>query len=61
MSDLFGAGGQKLLAGARLAPESRARVDSLPRLIEAFDFEIELFASSSPGGYAPTPGTGPSR
>src|SRR6187397_2432698 len=43
MSDLFGAGGRQLLTNARLAPESRARVDSLLRLIEALDFEIELF------------------
>jgi len=43
MSDLFGAGGLELLSGARLAPESRARVDSVMRLIEALDFEIELF------------------
>jgi transposase len=45
MSDLFGAGGRQLLTNARLAPESRARVDSLLRLIEALDFEIELFAT----------------
>jgi transposase len=45
MSDLFGAGGRQLLTSARLAPESRARIDSLLRLIEALDFEIELFAS----------------
>jgi transposase len=44
MSDLFGANGRRLLDGARLAPESRARVDSLLRLIEAVDFEVELFA-----------------
>ena len=45
MSDLFGAGGRQLLTSARLTPESRARVDSLLRLIEALDFEIELFAT----------------
>jgi transposase len=44
MSDLFGTGGHQLLAAARLAPESRARVDSLLRLIENLDFEVELFA-----------------
>ncbi|HJR50017.1 MAG TPA: IS110 family transposase [Gemmatimonadales bacterium] len=44
MTDLFGAGGRRLLDGARLAPESRARVDSLLRLIEYLDFEVELFA-----------------
>jgi transposase len=45
MSDLFGAGGRQLLTSARLAPESRARVDSLLRLIENLDFEIDLFAT----------------
>ena len=44
MSDLFGAGGRQLLASARLAVESRSRVDSLLRLITALDFEIDLFA-----------------
>jgi transposase len=44
MSDLFGGAGQQLLATVRLAPESRARVDSLLRLITALDFEVELFA-----------------
>src|SRR3954464_11477909 len=44
MSDLFGERGQQLLTTARLAPESRARVESLLRLIAAFDFEIDLYA-----------------
>ena len=44
MTDLFGAGGRALLAATRLAPESRARVDSAMRLIEQLDFEVELFA-----------------
>jgi transposase len=43
MSDLFGAGGRELLSGTRLAPESRARIDSALRLIDSLDFEIELF------------------
>jgi transposase len=43
MSDLFGAGGRELLSATRLAPESRARVDSVMRLIESLEFEIELF------------------
>ena len=43
MSDLFGVSGKDLLASVRLAPESRARVDSALRLIESLDFEIELF------------------
>ena len=42
MSDLFGVAGRDLLASVRLAPESRARVDSALRLIKAPDFEIDL-------------------
>jgi transposase len=56
MSDLFGAGGQKLLAAASLAPESRARVDSVLRLIEALDFEVELFAKLVAGRLRTHPG-----
>ena len=41
MSDLFGVGGQQLLAATRLAVESRSRVDSLLRVITALDFEID--------------------
>jgi transposase len=68
MSDLFGVGGQQLLAGARLATESRARVDSAMRLITALDFEVELFAKLVAGrlrtdaGYQAiqqVPGVGP--
>jgi transposase len=44
MSDLFGPGGRQLLAGTRLAVESRSRVDSLLRVIEGLDFEIDTFA-----------------
>jgi transposase len=44
MSDLFGAGGQQLLAAARLPVESRSRVNSLLRVITALDFEIDTFA-----------------
>jgi len=43
MTDLFGPGGQQLLGSVRLAPESRARVDSALRLIGGLDFEVELF------------------
>src|SRR5687768_11616313 len=56
MSDLFGEGGQRLLAGARLAPESRARVNSLLRLIDDLDFEIELFAKLVAGRLRTNPG-----
>jgi transposase len=44
MSDLFGPGGQQLLARARLTPESRARTDSLLGLITALHGEIDAFA-----------------
>ena len=56
MSDLFGAGGQQLLAGARLALESRARIDSLLRLIEQVDFEVEVFAKLVAGRLREHPG-----
>ena len=56
MSDLFGAGGRQLLATARLAPESRARIDSLLRLIESLDFEVELFAKLVAGRLRTDPG-----
>jgi transposase len=68
MSDLFGTSGRGLLAAAGLAPESRARVDSLLRLIEALDFEVGLFTKLVAGrlrehpGYAAIqaiPGVGP--
>jgi transposase len=45
MADLFGAGGQALLGRVVLAPAFRARVNSARRVIEALDFEIELFTN----------------
>ncbi|WP_308283450.1 IS110 family transposase [Pseudonocardia nigra] len=56
MSDLFGAGGQQLLATTRLAVESRSRVDSLLRLINALDFEIDTFARLVAGRLRTDPG-----
>ncbi len=56
MSDLFGASGRDLLAGTRLAPQSRARTDSLLRLIENLDFEVELFAKLVAGRLRGDPG-----
>src|SRR5947209_13521168 len=44
MSDLFGVGGRQLLVATPLAVESRSRVDSLLRIIEALDFEIDLYS-----------------
>jgi transposase len=42
VSDLFGVAGKALLAGAALDPPYRARVDALLRLIDAYDFEIDV-------------------
>ena len=56
MSDLFGVAGQDLLASIRLAPESRARVDSALRVITALDFEIELFGKLVTGRLRADPG-----
>ena len=56
MSDLFGAAGQQLLASARVAVESRSRIDSLLRLITALDFEVELFAKLVAGRLRAHPG-----
>ena len=56
MSDLFGERGQQLLGAAPLAPESRARVDSLRRLIDSLEFEIELFGKLVAGRLRTEPG-----
>jgi transposase len=56
MSDLFGVSGRQLLATARLAPESRARIDSQLRLIESLDFEVELFGKLVTGRLRTHPG-----
>jgi transposase len=45
MSDLFGAGGQRVLEGVVLPPAFRARLDSARRVIETLDFEIEVFTN----------------
>jgi transposase len=45
-----------LLTTARLAPESRARVESLLRLITAFEFEIDLYAKLVAGRMRTHPG-----
>jgi transposase len=42
MSDLFGVGGQKLLDDLQLDPAFNARVGSLRRLIDAYNFEIDV-------------------
>ena len=56
MSDLFGPGGQQLLAATRLSVESRSRVDSLQRLITALDFEIDTVTRLVAGRLRTDPG-----
>jgi transposase len=56
VSDLFGVGGGKLLKAAALSPMARARIDSLLRLIDIFDIEIDAAAKTSTGQLARHPG-----
>jgi transposase len=56
MSDLFGLAGAKLLDRVSLPGPYRARIDSLRRLIDAVDFEIDLFSSVLRGRLAGDPG-----
>ena len=44
MSDLFGVGGLKMLDELQLDPPYQARVLSLRRLVDAYDFEIDVIA-----------------
>jgi transposase len=44
MTDLFGVAGHELLDNAQVPTPFRARIDSLLRVIDALEFEIELFA-----------------
>ena len=56
MSDLFGVGGQQLLDRVELSPAARARVNSVLRLIEYLDFEVELFTKLVTGRLRDHPG-----
>jgi transposase len=56
MSDLFGLEGVALLERVALPAVYRARVASLRRLIEALEFEIELFAGLARARLARDPG-----
>jgi transposase len=56
MSDLFGVGGNKLLDDLRLDPAFNARVLSLRRLIDAFDFEADVVAKRITAQLARHPG-----
>jgi transposase len=52
VSDLFGLAGVKLLERAALSPAARRRIDSLLRLIDAFDVEIDTTAKTTAGQLA---------
>jgi transposase len=56
VSDLFGVGGKKLLDDLRLDPAFHARVLSLRRLIDAFDFEVNVLAKRITAQLARHPG-----
>jgi transposase len=56
MADLFGVGGSRLLGELALAAPFHARVLSLLRLIEAFSFEIDLWAKSTAAQLTGHPG-----
>lgn len=43
VSKLFGVGGRRLLAAAGLDEQYRLRVDSLVRLVDAYDAEVSRF------------------
>lgn len=56
MTDLFGVAGQQMLDDLHLDPAYNARVVSLRRLIEAFDFEIDIVARRTATKLASHPG-----
>lgn len=56
LSDLFGLAGAKLLERAALPPAARARLDSLLRLLDSFDVEIDAAAKASAAQLAGHPG-----
>jgi transposase len=56
MSDLFGVAGQQLLAELRLPDVYAGRVASLRRLIDAFGFEIDLYAKMTSARLSTHPG-----
>lgn len=56
MSDLFGVGGTAMLDGLDLPAPYAARIASLRRVMEALDFEIDLFTGMLRGRLARDPG-----
>lgn len=56
MSDLFGVGGTKLLDGLDLPKPYAARIASLRRIMDALDFEIDVFSQLVKARLARDPG-----
>jgi transposase len=56
MSDLFGVGGTRLLDGLALPKPYAARIASLRRVMDALDFEIDVFGTLARGRLAADPG-----
>ncbi len=56
MSDLFGVAGTQLLAGLDLPKPYAARIASLRRVMEALEFEIDVFDKLARGRLATDPG-----
>ena len=56
MSDLFGVGGTQLLDRLELPKPYAARIDSLRRVMDLLDFEIDIFAKLARGRLAADPG-----
>jgi transposase len=56
MTDLFGVAGRQLLSRVELPTAARARVNSVGRLIEVMDFEVEVFGKLLAGRLREHPG-----
>jgi transposase len=56
MSDLLGLGGTRMLDGLELPKPYAARIDSLRRVMDLLDFEIDIFAKLVNGRLAKDPG-----
>jgi len=56
VSDLFGIGGYQLLRNVQLSAAARARVDSLLRLVGAFDAEVDAAVKTTNAQLAKHPG-----
>lgn len=61
MSDLFDLGGNRMLDGLELPKPYEARIDSLRRVMDLLDFEIDIFAKLAKGRLAKDPGYPPGR